>query len=308
MGGSETLNYGVTGIMTFSKMKSIALVASSYEDAYGPISSATTFLYLTEDAGQSWTKLDHSFHGSIIDFRIMNANTCLVAINQGAGWYGFSKTVDTGKSWEGLGYSFTEGVLAFDDKKWIRTSSVYSNDPGKFTTDSGFTWSDSPGVPSFYYGDIYNSTSGYVVGRYFLNQDEALYKTTDQGLSWDSIAPYDGGDLEFYSELVGYRWNNHSQDFLQVTHDGGISWSDSYTGNIKRYHIINEDVAFLISDDNIVYKTVDGGFTWAEDLAVKYELDIRDVGGSEQGAIVTGFAAKTKSDMKKPFVFVSAPL
>lgn len=113
------------------------------------------------------------------------------------------------------------------------------------TTDGGATWYNvsPPGVTAF----------GYGTGHTFLNAQQAwvlvadandpvgagvLYRTSDGGLTWDSIpVPFGGGDLTFLNENNGWMMLSLGAGAgsmgvaIYRSSDGGATWTQTYTND-----------------------------------------------------------------------------
>ena len=121
--------------------------------------------------------------------------------------------------------------------------------------------------------EMVTPTTGYVVGS-----NSAVYKTTNGGLNWDSIATSitPGMTLykvDFVSPTVGWIFNNTTDaaGTIWKTTDGAATWTaQTLTGqtgsNTRIYgaHMLDENYGWCVSYKPRPYKTTDGGATWVE--------------------------------------------
>ena len=108
-----------------------------------------------------------------------------------------------------------------------------------------------------------NSDTGFAVGWHFNNANGIVLKTTNGGLTWDSI---DYGlsnnvyDVSFVNDQVGFICG---EGFISKTTDQGNTWdillSNAYQP--KQIQFLDESLGYF-QDNGIFQKTTDGGITW----------------------------------------------
>lgn len=117
---------------------------------------------------------------------------------------------------------------------------------------------------------------GYAVG-----DNRCILKTLDGGLSWDIINSLSGINTElmsvqFVNDTIGFVCgiNNFSK-----TLDGGESWLDLTPNNsfFTSVFFVNKDVGFLTTENNLIFKTSDGGINWNSQELVTGNSGLTDV-------------------------------
>ncbi|MBS1902457.1 MAG: T9SS type A sorting domain-containing protein [Bacteroidetes bacterium] len=106
--------------------------------------------------------------------------------------------------------------------------------------------------------------TGYVFG--WNGANAVLLRSTDQGLTWDSLPTPLPGDIVFVSSLVGYACAHDPNDkTVWKTIDGGMSWQ-----SFNRASVASGPMTFACVDTGVVFgfaknvRTSDGGKTWNE--------------------------------------------
>ncbi len=187
-------------------------------------------------------------------------------VNQNVGWIiGNSgliiKTTDSGNTWleqsGGQDY-YLHDLHFFDEQVGIICGGTGE---GRIlrTTNGGNQWNEIQ-FPSY---------SKTLLSVYFLNEvlgwtagfGEILYRTTDSGISWDSIAYIEGGiianshlDIYFVDSLSGnvvgaeFHGTGNNNGAIYKSSDGGFSWDPvagvGY-GAFKSQHIIMSQIHFI---------------------------------------------------------------
>jgi photosystem II stability/assembly factor-like uncharacterized protein len=255
------------------------------DSMYGAAVGEKGVILHTADGGSSWelqqsgvtdTLLDISFGDSLNGMAVGNKSIIL-------------KTVDGGKTWQKLktkldsiGETFSlKYVNCFGkDTCWITFSYALF-----FTFDGGKTW----GGTGFDYKTVIDVCFKNSHTFWAVCSDGVSFKTSNGGLSFDTLQkpvfPKDTvkprtwsiGNILFVNDSIG--WISNESGYLVLTNDGGISWKqlplvDTTTYNIESpYFLINGFHFFTHSNGvvlawypkRILYKTYDGGLTWALD-------------------------------------------
>ncbi|MEP7234721.1 MAG: hypothetical protein ABI778_05440, partial [Ignavibacteriota bacterium] len=91
-----------------------------------------------------------------------------------------------------------------------------------------------------------------------------LFRSTDKGITWDSIAPVPFGIITFTTSMIGYSVPS-SPHIVWKTTNGGQTWIAH-----DRKSVADGPIAFADKDTGLVFgasrtaRTTDGGETWAE--------------------------------------------
>ena len=145
------------------------------------------------------------------------------------------------------------------------------------TANGGQTWGKvySNQLGSGWKNDIcfINENIGWILGA-----DPTILKTTDGGLTWDSIqvpvntvlpdCEFFLSALQFVSSEVG--WVVGAGRLILKTTDGGISWQEQMNSgnrdeNLFSVYFISENIGWTIGSDGLILKTIDGGNSWSRE-------------------------------------------
>ena len=220
----------------------------------------------TTNQGENWQTIPCPQIGNNEGVDFINANTGFIAGgNSGLGI--LLKSTDGGMNWlihKSFSNEYFSCIKFFNGNNGLIGS---PHGPIYRTSDSGNSWSlvDSTlvrGVHSFF---IQNSTTAYAVGD-ISNFTSKLLKTTDAGLSWNTILI-----SSLISQVIFINNNTGfcaGQGVLKTT-NGGQSWyrvlNESY---IYGLDFINENVGYVTGQIQIpnygsfIYRTTNGGAIW----------------------------------------------
>jgi len=259
-------------------------------------------VYLSEDAGSSWTNmgLPNSEHISKVVVHPENSNVVMVAA-QGPLWSkggdrGFYLSEDGGKSWtKTLGDDEWVGVtdIVVDPRDanivyaatWQRHRTVAAYVGGgegsgvHKSVDGGKTWTElKKGLPGGIKGKIGLAISpqnpDYVYAAIeLIRREGAVYTTTDKGASWSKMSNAVSGATgpHYYQELYA-----SPHDFgtiylvdvrMQVSYDHGktfslLNASATHSDSHSLNFLPGEPDYLLLGTDGGLYETVDGTKNW----------------------------------------------
>lgn len=133
------------------------------------------------------------------------------------------------------------------------------------TTDGGASWSKL---------QVGNISKGFI-GCFFLNKstgfiggDDGIYKTTDGGATWTQTGfGSNYTNIFFVNSTLGFAVGGTTgkEASLDVTTDGGNSWSHKSTSSFSRLYglfFINDKIGWAADDKNVILKTTNGGVDW----------------------------------------------
>jgi photosystem II stability/assembly factor-like uncharacterized protein len=203
--------------------------------------TATVGLYKTNNGGDSFTELNRSSSGSIINgIHFFDSRTGL--ISEGNWIY---KTTDGGQNWEAI---YNKG---YADKMQFVSDSIgyiYGGVSWDYTfygllhktEDYGNSWSNIGNTPEVYNWEI--------LSLYFLNEDtgyisncsKEIFITYDGGITWTKRCenlPAHVTGLVFLTENVGYGVSYFG---ILKTMDGGINWSWDYKNDTVSFESISK--------------------------------------------------------------------
>lgn len=250
-------------------------------------------LFVTSDGGRSWnTRMNFPlesgpFRSPLQSVTALDADTAFtLAKGDGSAWP--VRTTDRGLTWRAgteVQYPIA-GVHMFDRDHGLAvpTAGIYHIERKLYEIrDAGKTWNV---LTMQVDRNRYESTSApaFVDDRIgFFAADSFLFKTTDAGVSWQTISTFPGSiytfDTQFLNERVGMVIPivsvkpTYEQDRAVLrTDDGGVSWRPLLRrfGSPKltsvrfldaRRGFVGAGLAESVTD-GILYSTQDGGVTW----------------------------------------------
>ncbi len=241
-----------TGAMSREQLSGLTFVNSRVGYAYDP--GATNELFKTIDGGQSW----HRVKADTIPLRparFIQDETSLRFLD------------------ENLGFALT-------DERLFRTTT------GGTTWKNVFTLPAGQGFPTrnaTYH--FFDQNNGCILTTN-ANTTDRLHKTTNGGTSWtETSLPFHVLQYQFLSPNAGYVLAANGTDKYPMyrTRDGGLTWDTLrvvdkhnptrfiYPSNL---YFLNQNLGWVWGYSGILYKTTDGGNTWAM---------LYDFGGSPTG-------------------------
>ncbi len=125
----------------------------------------------------------------------------------------------------------------------------------------------------------------YAIGNEPMAGQSFLLKTTDNGITWDSLAlnpsidVFNVYDLQFRTSQHGFISGYQNQHpYLITSQDGGLTWNNitpdvNSVNPLLAVHFVNEELGFAASYNHI-YRTDDGGMTWSDTFV---DFDFTDI-------------------------------
>src|SRR5579884_649248 len=253
--------------------------ASADDVDVAPIQPSTAYattddgIFRTDDAGQSWTRLNHPVTpNSHVAASPATPNTAYAfgSDNEIEGALGAFKTVDAGSTWNQVSPAFASAIaVSPSDPK-----TLYGALASKLfkSGDEGRTWTFAgSGIPTeayeAYYGVFYLSsmaidraTSSHVL----IGRDAGVYRTTDGGSNWKKVSAEPnvrGLTIDILSSSTVFGGRN-TTGVIKST-DSGESWQLSGLTD-KSEQTIAQAGSFLFAgtSDGHIYRSGDGGSSW----------------------------------------------
>ena len=177
------------------------------------------------------------------------------------------KTTDGGLTWfnPALGEVLDEDLYCIDfvNENFGFASGGFNLDGTFRTTDGGASWQRINDL-SFRQMQFLSTQTGYAGQDH--NGGGRIYKTTDQGASWNIVFESEDliTDFDFPDELNGYLTG--ANGLCYKTTDGGANWQKlevpyRYFIDIQFY---DAAIGYLLQDHGDLYHTMDGGLSWQE--------------------------------------------
>ncbi|MFA7360297.1 MAG: choice-of-anchor J domain-containing protein [Candidatus Kapaibacterium sp.] len=243
-----------------------------------------TLGFLAPVASQPWTSTHYSLDiipGSSNDDFIIGGAFGLINKRAGTTNTAFTKLVKPGAVNDVWAASSTGTVIAVG----ASTIAGSVNDQITRSTDGGSTWTVVPysatSRAAFNRIQMIDNNTGWVCGTL-----GAVYKTTNAGLNWDSVA-VDGSTssvlfrkVDFINANTGWVFSTFSNTVtdsatIWKTTNAGLNWTKQYllgvTGSSKGVYgadMVSATHGTLVNYTPRPYHTTDGGDTWTLDTLV----------------------------------------
>jgi photosystem II stability/assembly factor-like uncharacterized protein len=178
------------------------------------------------------------------------------------------KTTDGGNNWSQI----KTGTEQFNDILYISMDTIFAiGNNGVFqkTMNGGTNWQSSiiNPVKNLYNIKFLNSLTGYIAG-------DDIYKTTNRGLTWDSIS------TNIYAKKISFANNNlyyllgtqklgnsiyDSAGLIYRSINSGYNWTNIHSykasNDLTGIYMFNENTGFCIGNRGTLLKTTNGS-TW----------------------------------------------
>jgi photosystem II stability/assembly factor-like uncharacterized protein len=262
-------------------------------DSLGLLMGNNSTILKSVDAGETWSKINIDKIFGIRDFQFVG-DSSVFAVGDVRNGSKLIKSLDNGNTWDSISTFPNEGQinsicffdtlsgLAFGGNGIYRTS-----DSGNHwimvwdLSQLGFTYGAlaHSHFPTSLVGYVSGFGKGRIDGKNILS--DYLLKTTDSGLSWDTVCmlKYSIISLDFLNANTGFIGTDSG--IILKTTDGGHSWSEKVIADspseISAIHFISEKTGFATgsefsmlsggggsdySSSFFIFRTFDGGDNW----------------------------------------------
>ncbi len=220
-------------------------------------------LLKTENAGSTWERIDlQSFLPDADEYADVFDMFYLDSLNGWiASWNAIYRTYDGGFTWQILNDKLRWfELLHFNDDKngWcIRERKLYN------TSDGGINWTELQ--TSMKLEQFYPVSTSHL---YVKSNDDRWFNSFDAGKTWDTLKISD----EYYSDIKKIAFKDNTNGYaiaryLYRTSDGGKNWTrlvDEKINGIQHMKMYSDKIGFLISWDDLIYSTTNGGESWLQ--------------------------------------------
>ncbi len=257
--------------------------------------ASSLILYRTIDGGRSWTKLerDDLTRSGIGAISFINGHTGY------AGGKELLKTTDSGESWISLKDVSGEYTGRHISRLQFISSgfgvAVGDGSLVVYTRDGGLTWRlGSSGCGTCRSVSIASDTVAYIAGTTQAQQVEAIVeRQRKSGQLWSPIPEFiSAGRLLLQSAMttlgVGRIWvggnrlqqQSRFNQHLVFSSDTGKTWNQPSTvlpAPVTAIAFVDSLMGFVGDEQGDIYRTADGGFTWAREYKGNAEQPIKDI-------------------------------
>jgi len=235
-------------------------VGGSYITQYG---NSVFTVFRTTDGGESWANTNRTGE---VDSAVRVTN--IFFITPKIGWVtttggGILKTTDRGANWivqlNTYNYIYFSGIHFTDTLNgWVANG---NNRPMK-TTDGGETWVPQQQIELNQSNDVFfqNINNGWLIESF------GLYKTTDAGLTWDTIPGVSGILRKFKSFQEKDHWLIIGGTRFETT-DGGDTWQNisDISPPLNSFHSPAAGIAYGCGENGLLVKYVDSTLVGLKD-------------------------------------------
>ncbi len=290
---SAKVEFPPTVVYTRSDNNAVDMVDENTAYAVGwgsKVGAQPAILIKTTDGGATWNYLEQLTENRLYDnlygVKFKDVENGFAFGGSSSGGSIILKTSDGGQNWI---RSYIPFGSTLKNMCGVGNNTWFAGHSGLIihTSDEGLTWRSQSNPPSnsVYSVKFVNEMTGFAAAM-----EGGFFKTTDGGVNWDysciysDLTSYNVNEIYFVNENVGYAAQSYGK--ATKTTDGGLTWqtiiSDTTSVSTSNYavHFINENLGFIVgrmsSDNDIIYKTTNGGSSWniKQNVAGK---DLQDV-------------------------------
>ncbi len=250
------------------------------------ICRSTNSIFRTQNGGVNW--IEYNFSNS----ELYTSSLSMVDSSIGYASMASGRLLKTTNG--GIDWSFISN-LSFGSRKMKFFNSnmgymlVYDNGRNKIvkTINGGVNWSESfseDGNVSLTDFHFISAFTGFATGSYPPTQSFLLklWKTTNAGLTWDSIpshARLHPNKTFFLNENTGFVCG--SVDFIYGdrilrTTNGGVTWGDTLKYTINDIRFADANSGYMLANDTLLGRTTNAGVNWTiskiRNMTINYHI------------------------------------
>jgi photosystem II stability/assembly factor-like uncharacterized protein len=227
------------------------------------------YIFKSTNLGTNWTQIDHLNPSQIwtSTFYSFDVNgNAMVAVgasglmnrstNGGANWTNYNTWILAG--------TFYDVWAEHNNTKVLAVGSGSNNTKILYSSNGGQSWvpRDIPTTKYFRSISMVDANTGYIAGS-----SGGMFKTTNGGVSWDSL-PFPSSSallyrVDFVNANTGWT-SSSSSPYLWKTTDGGATWNSQAGPTVATYCVdmVDANTGWIVGSSGNVRKTVDGGSNW----------------------------------------------
>ncbi|MFY0631031.1 MAG: T9SS type A sorting domain-containing protein [Flavobacteriaceae bacterium] len=240
-------------------------------------------LFSTDDSGENWN--NYSFtNRNFKDLDMVDSSVGYIVSDKD-----IFKTIDEGNTWlplnNPISFNPISSFISYIEFVGNGIGYLAAGDKIYKTSDDGQNWTEIRNTFNIISMLFIDELNGYYSDS--LSDDQFVYKTTDGGNTWISVADFAFEKMIFVSENRGFAIakpdfnSNSSSKSIYKTEDGGNTWSLSYDSNfvevVNGFYFINENIGYAVGNEGLILKTINGGVFWDELSTSLGSANVRDV-------------------------------
>ncbi len=223
-------------------------------------------IYKTTNSGINWFQQVSNISKNLFSVKFKDLNTGYITGKEGL----ILKTTNGGSNWlNKTNYILNNENNYFQVVKFLDINTGYCfgwNGIVARTTDGGNIWINQKSY-----------TNSHLMRASFIDNNNiwaagyngTLIKTTNGGNNW-SVSPFSNTSritgIHFVDQNTGFISTQSMERFFKTT-NSGLNWLPSITipqiQIANNIYFINSQTGFILSDNGIIYKTIDGSISWA---------------------------------------------
>ena len=227
-------------------------------------------VFLSSDAGETWTQQTGDYGGGNADGMAADSNDYLYILSN----KDIHSSVNFGANWSLINDSFTPYAQNGLVMAAAGNDSIFIIDHSQRvwkSVDHGANWEELSDFNAGQNNDargIATNTDGDV---FVVDLSEAVYMSSDAGLNWtQQTGDYGGGNADGMAADSEGNLFILSDKSIYKSLDSGLNWSvanDSFTPYAQNGILVTADAdgnLFIIDGVQRVFKSTDGGASWSE--------------------------------------------